>query len=384
MFLPKTSTRRTLLTIVLLSCLAAPFSTLRGQESAQPTPSGQDDDVIRIKTELVQTDLMVFDKQGRFVDGLRPEQFELTVDGKPQVISFFERVTAGSADEASQVRAAARGTTSSVSGGRGSREVAGEVSKGRLIFFFLDDLHLSESSLARARKALSNFIENRMNESDQVAIVSTSGQIGFLQQLTDNKTVLTEAVSRLNYRRVTEIQGGKVPISENDANQIQNGTDRDLFAYLVRATQNEYFAKGDGAGRTIANLVRNRVRQINIQSKADAATTFDVLQSLMRSSASLPGRKLVVFMSDGFIVDPRRSNALDLMKRVTDDAARSGVVVYTMDLRGTFADAAVDASRNDYSDLGSPRVARNIFQEATATQEPMRILADDTGGRAIL
>src|SRR5205085_4032680 len=111
---------------------------------------------------------------------------------------------------------------------------------------------------------------------------------------------------------------------------------------------------------------------------------LNVLQSLMRSSAALPGRKLVVFLSDGFLVDPRRSSVLDIMRRVTDEAARAGVVVYTMDVRGTYSDAAVDAGRNDYPDLSSPRVARNIFQEATATQEPLRILADNTGGRAIL
>jgi hypothetical protein len=57
-----------------------------GQQASSNKPAGQDEDVLRIKTELVQTDLMVFDKQGRFVDGLRPEQFELSLDGKQQQI----------------------------------------------------------------------------------------------------------------------------------------------------------------------------------------------------------------------------------------------------------------------------------------------------------
>ena len=46
-------------------------------------------------TELVQTDAIVVDRQGRFVDNLQREQFELRVDGRPQRISFFERVPAG-------------------------------------------------------------------------------------------------------------------------------------------------------------------------------------------------------------------------------------------------------------------------------------------------
>jgi VWFA-related protein len=369
------SSKRTLILVAVLHLLL-PVSATHGQQPQQQS-SNQADDVIRINTELVQTDLMVFDKQGRFVDGLKPEQFELLLDGKPQLISFFERVATGSAAEARQL-AAARGMSSS----KEERPPAPSETQEhrRLLFFFLDDIHLSSSSLIRARKALTDFIENQMSQDDQVAIVSTSGQIGFLQQLTDNKAVLTEAVARLNNKRNPEVYAGKVPISENDANQVQNARDRDLFMYLVQATQNEYQI---GAGQA-ANMVKNRVRQINVQSKTEANQTLDVLQSLMRSSAALPGRKLVVFLSDGFLVDPRRSNALDIMRRVMDEAARAGVVVYTMDVRGTYSDAAVDAGRNDYPDLSSPRVARNIFQEATATQEPLRILADNTGGRAIL
>src|ERR1044072_1319503 len=62
-----------------------------GSYGQTPTPQ-QDDDVVRVNTELVQTDVMVFDKKGRFVDQLKPEQFQLVVDNQPQQIAFFERV----------------------------------------------------------------------------------------------------------------------------------------------------------------------------------------------------------------------------------------------------------------------------------------------------
>lgn len=54
------------------------------------------DDVIRISTELVQTGVVVLDKQGKFVPGLKAEQFVLKVEGKPVTPAFFEQVTAGS------------------------------------------------------------------------------------------------------------------------------------------------------------------------------------------------------------------------------------------------------------------------------------------------
>ena len=47
-------------------------------------------EVIRVYTELIQTDVMVFDKNGHFKDNLRQEDFELRIDGKVRPIEFFE------------------------------------------------------------------------------------------------------------------------------------------------------------------------------------------------------------------------------------------------------------------------------------------------------
>src|SRR5688572_13197402 len=155
-------------------------------------PQNQNPDVIRVNTSLVQTDVMVFDKQGKFIDGLKREQFVLKVDGKPREISFFELVKAGSSNEEAQL-AAARGVASTAG-------TPAPLDRGRLVFFFIDDLHLAEGSMHHARKLLAQFVDREMGQNDQVALISPSGQIGFLQQLTDNKPVLLKAVERLRPR----------------------------------------------------------------------------------------------------------------------------------------------------------------------------------------
>jgi len=65
----------------------------------QNPPAGQNPPqagTIRVKVGLVQTDIMVFDKQGHFVPDLKMEQFEFRVDGKVQPLPFLEMVSAGS------------------------------------------------------------------------------------------------------------------------------------------------------------------------------------------------------------------------------------------------------------------------------------------------
>src|SRR5437868_11582669 len=87
---------KTLILQVLVSGTA--LILLAASASAQQ-PQKPADDVVRVSTDLVQSAFTVVDKDGHFVEGLRQDQLELTVDGKPRPISFFERVTAGSQRE---------------------------------------------------------------------------------------------------------------------------------------------------------------------------------------------------------------------------------------------------------------------------------------------
>ena len=80
--------------------------TGRAQTTDNLKPPDQADDVLRINTELVQTDVMVFDKQGRFIKDLTRENFELRIDGKPRPIGFFDRIQAGTVSEERQLAAA--------------------------------------------------------------------------------------------------------------------------------------------------------------------------------------------------------------------------------------------------------------------------------------
>lgn len=340
-----------------------------GAPSTAQTPDVPAEDVVRISTDLVQTDVMVFDKQGRFIDNLKPEQFELRVDGKPQAISFFERVMAGSSNEESQL-AAARGGAPSPGAG------AVPLDRGRTIFFFVDDLHLSSDSIMRTRKSLLSFIEKEVKQNDQVAITSASGQIGFLQQLTDNKIVLRKAVERITYRAFTLRDAENPPMTAVQALEIEQNN-QNVLTYFV-----EILMKDNPGMRyeMAVNMVRGRARALLQQSDSVNNNVLLTLSSLMRSAAQLPGRKLVFFLSEGFVMNIRDSDVLDKIRRATDAAARSGTVVYTMSPAGleTGVDASISGGFDVYGRLPTSS------SEIRTRQEPLRMIAENTGGRALL
>src|SRR6201988_3995851 len=185
--------------IALLIILVVLLSRQTSIAQQQP-PSPQNPDVVRTNVDLVQTAVTVIDKQGKFVDGLTRDQFQLLVDGKPRPITFFERIAVGSSREAAIFQA-----NIPVEGS--ANPVAPVVAvPGRTIVFFVDDLHLELDSLSRTRQMLQHFIEKEMNSKDNVAIVSASGQVGFLEQFTNNRTVLDAAMARL-IPRPYDVQG---------------------------------------------------------------------------------------------------------------------------------------------------------------------------------
>ncbi|HEY0173041.1 MAG TPA: VWA domain-containing protein [Pyrinomonadaceae bacterium] len=382
---------RTRLAAALLAALCAP-APLRAQDAARPQPSpaqqtpaqtppeqtpaaGKDDEeVVRISAELVQTDVMVFDKSGKFVEGLSPGQFELKVDGRPQQIAFFERVRAGTVDEDAQI-AAARG---GAAGGPRPGGAALPLDRGRTVLFFVDDLHLSAGSTSHIRKTLLRFIEEEIGQNDEAAVISASGQVGFLQQLTDNKAVLRAAVGRINTRPYSVRDGQSPMMTEAHAVAIERN-DASVLDYFIDQMLREMPMLGRGMAES---MVQSRARVIVQQAQEIARHTLASLESVVRGYAWVPGRKIVFFVSDGFIVDDGDSTLRDRLRLISDAAARAGVVIYSLDAMG-LRTGQQDASVSGNFDT-TGRLSRTDMGEISAMQAPLYQLADETGGRALV
>ena len=349
----------------------------------KPEPSGEAQDVIKFDTSLVQTDVMVFDKNGKFVEGLKPEQFQLRVDKTPREISFFELIRSGGL---SSKREDVKSEQPNSANDPKSVNPPKTDAQRRAVIFFVDDLHLAPDSLARTRKALLEFIANGIREGDLIAITSPSGQIGFLQQFTADKEALRSAVARLNYRTNTKTDMEKPPMSEYLALKIREGDQQALSYYVQEVYKQNCFHAGTAgvicslSPEAARQQVRMRAQQLVVESAPATDDTLRLLEGLMRTAAQMPGRKLVFMISDGFYLSDRKTGAIDRIKRVTDAAGRAGVVIYTLDARGIVGDS-IDITNNKPIEPGGLLTGASLG-ELSASQDGLNALAKDTGGQA--
>ncbi len=369
---------RSTLILLLITLLFTSPGIAIAQNSAPQAPaqtaSQSDDETVRINTNLIQTDVSVFDRRGKSVGELKQSDFELKVDGKPQSLSFFERVATNGDTITTASDASPASDTSRTS----------PFAQPRIITFFVDDLHLTPETVGRTRQVLYNFIDKQLPAGTQAMIVAASGQTGFLSQPTDDKTLLKAAVKRITYQTRSAL-GTDATMSEYQAVLINRG-DPQALAYQVQ--QYIYAHRPSSPPPSVVeNIVRNSARLISRQAATLSTGIVSNLESVVRSFPSSPARRIVFFISNGFSIDNTEADVNYRLRRVTDQAARRGVVIYTLDPRGLIF-GMIDASNDAVSDIAninsSQLPSNDPNEDVRASQSVLRSLADDTGGRALL
>ncbi|HZG54507.1 MAG TPA: VWA domain-containing protein, partial [Pyrinomonadaceae bacterium] len=194
---------------------------------------------------------------------------------------------------------------------------------------------------------------------------------------------------RIKYVSQASLDSERPSMSGYQAEMIDRG-DRDLLGYLVSQTMEENGQNyaDPGARMSAETIVRNRARRIRRQAAQLSGATVASLENVVRAPAPSGGRQTLFFISEGFTLDTQEADINRKMQRVTDAAARTGTVIYTLYARG-LAVGMLDASsgaRADLADLSSGTAFRGYSPtaELSATQDVLRGLAADTGGRALI
>ena len=371
------------------------FSAARGADGQNGREQKkQDEPLLRIETELVQIDAVVTDKQGKLARDLKRADFELFDDGKKQEIAHF---AIGTAAQPARWLAVEKKPAEK----RVADATPVEIRAGRYVVIAVDDFHLAPENLMIAKRTLQRFINDQMVAGDQVAIATTSGNIGMFQQFTDERDVLERAVNRLSVQQRTVTSSSDVPrITDYQAELIDTG-DLDALELAVqeilrqepmppppqpggRGGSNAAGFGGGGSQRERATQqAQSRARTIVAQNAHYTRATLSNLESVIRNLGALTGRKLLVLLSDGFYLGGNSSSQIYDMRRIIDAATRAGVVIYSIDARGLVAvppgGSASDSFGGDDINLPGAR-ARVESRGVQAKLDGLNALARDTGG----
>ncbi len=350
--------QRPVIALFLCACLSA-----NAQQPAQNAASGPETNLrFATTTQLVVEDVLIKGKDGKPVLGLKPTDFTITEDGKPQKISVFEFQTleeelAGASSGPSKLGAETTIAKPPEKSGvkplttiQIAPERAGDLKyrNRRLMVMFFDMTSMPIQDQRRAQTAALKFLQTQITPADLVAIMTFSSDVKVVDDFTDDRDQLAKDI-----RNLTIGEGQGFEISNQDDSASDTGA-----AFQQDDTEFNIF---------------NTDRQLS------------ALETAVKMLGSLNEKKSLVYFASGI-----QRNGLDnqaQLRSTINAAIRANVSFYPIDARGLVTQAPLgDATKGSPGGQGmySGNSARSLTGNFQNQQETLYTLAADTGGKALL
>jgi VWFA-related protein len=358
--------------LALLVSLCILLPAFAQTKPSTPSPSNKtkddQDDVVRITTNLVQVDVVVT-KDGKPVKNLTADDFEIFQDGKQQTITNFAYIS--NVSDVPEPRVAKKDKLFIPPGGG---PIKPEVPR-RTVAFVVDDLGLSFESINRVRQQLRKFIAERLHPDDLVAVIRVSGEMGVLQQFTTDRRLLDRAVDQLRWNSCSRMgihlfePSSGLPFQSllREANPCL----RDSVFKSMRALRFLVDAMGELPGRKAMVVFSDSMPGSLVETGSAASFPIRGLQNSDGPSSA----------ESGF---PYGTDYAQLYYNVAEMAIRSSVVIYSVDTQGlattgiTAADTFAGDARSVQNQMNSLLSQRS--QSVFARRKGGNILAKQTGG----
>ncbi|MBV9211370.1 MAG: VWA domain-containing protein, partial [Acidobacteria bacterium] len=371
------------------------------QEQKLPTATPVDNqdqqvETVKVGTAVVQVDAVVTDKSGRRVTGLNAADFQVSDEGAAQTVDYF------SAIEGSRALRTTNAETSNATALTPAAPVSSLATpyQGRHIALVFDDLNLSNDNFLRSRRAFTDYINNNLTANDMVALISTGGALASMQQFTSDKDRLLAALSRIAAQpRASDIGPQAVTMTDDEAIRIDSGDRVALQNVMNRSAAVDAGPTGtmadEAAGMRpqgkvgeengsnearIRNEAHSRVSAIGNKTRANLNT----LDNLFRGMADLPGRKIVILMTESFMTAGGTSEDIsNQLTQLIEKARRAGVSVYALDAVGLRTENTNASERISGSELAFRNANPNLTMSSAEKLGGARALAYGTGGEMI-
>ena len=308
-----------------------------------------------LTTNVVTVNVTVLDKNGKPVENLTRDDFEVLEDGKLQKIQAvdFQRLQGNVLPPVTAADAlpppAPKGYNPLADKAATRSALLSKYQDRRLIVLLFDFSSMQPAEQARARDAAIKFLKSQMTGSDSVSIMVYSSALKTIQEFTADRDLL-----------IKEIDKFRLGDSSENASVADEGANSQ-----------------DASGQFVADETEFNIFNADLKLAA--------LEDAARTLGQYPEKKALVYISSGL-----QKNGVDnqsQLRATVNTAIRANVAFYPIDARGLSAlvpggDATQAAAAGNQLYSGSAQVSnRNNFENQ---QETLATLALDTGGKALL
>ena len=374
------------LIIVSRIALLASLLSLSGGAQEESEVQAQEAFFEKIAVDIVNVEVYVTDKQGQPVGGLTRDDFSMTEDGKPVELVNFYRVDAGrpspelataeamppADDPSGPAPQAPIPPTESL-----SVELAVPESQRLHLIVYVDNYNIHPLNRNRVFGRLRTFLRDTLQRGDEAMVASYDRSLHIRQPFTGSPDVVNGVLLELE-----KVSGSAVERESERAAAIQ-----EIF-------ESDVLIKAQLRAKEFAN---NQYHEVN--------QALDALREMLDSLAGLPGRKMLLHLSDGIPMVPGQDLYQAIQQRFADISALGEAFGRDMSLRYSELIAQANSSRISFytidagglrtrSGFGAENAATNTMQpssymavdgvRASNLQGTLRMMANRTGGRAIL
>lgn len=353
--------------------LALPFCTL----TASPAPAQEIADEAFFETlnvDVVNVEVFVSDDDGNPVTGLHRDDFLLFEDGKEVDVANFYAVEDGQPVIATPPAGPPAGDAGPV------RELPAITSPGPAeqplhLVVYVDNLFIEPFSRQRALRSTRAFLAEHLGPDDRVMVVTSERALHVRQTFTSDRALVHQALAE---------------IDEMSGLGVQGGSERDRTARLIddSGSYSEAFQLADFFAK---------------ETFADLGRSIDTLHELLDLLAGLPGRTAILHVSDGlpmvaaadlFLMVQSKYNkqagagaptlqydARHRFRQLAATANSRGTTFYTLEAAGLRSHRSLSAEHR--SGFSGSRIDIDLTRDFNR-QEPLQLLATETGGRAAI
>src|SRR5260370_22962519 len=350
---------RVIVVVLLFILVVTPLSIL-GQ-----TPSTQqgEEKVVTGTTEVI-FDAVVKDKKGRPVNDLQAQDFQITEDGVQQEVKSFRLVTGETYDSEP------KDNPGKGAGTKGTARVLEAFNAGRIGTVALVFDRLSADSRTRAHDAAIAYLGNGIGKSDFVGVFGIDQTLAVIQTFTNDDKLIRQAIDKAGVASSTT--------PSTNRSQITDLMQRDV-TLRDQVNQAETSAAASQSMGNLAALETDKVlNQVSLraavgfermeQNQQGRATTEGLL-SIIGAMGSLPGRKALLFFSEGVSIP---TVVASNFRTVISNANRANVAIYAVDAAGLRATSADVESGKQMTALGQARAN----QAASSSDEFSSMMRD--------